>query len=76
MKKETVMRSPVGPLAWEYQLATSEAQYPDFRDFVIPSPSLPELRRTPSLPVPRDSEACCFVRDSLFRGTVRGRIIL
>ncbi|MCF8128819.1 MAG: hypothetical protein K9N10_09905 [Deltaproteobacteria bacterium] len=62
MKKQTIMRSPVGPLAWEYQLVMSEAQYPDFRSFSIPSPSLPELRPKPSLPVLRDSEACRLAR--------------
>jgi hypothetical protein len=75
MEKQTVMRSPVGPLAWEFQIGVSEASYPDYRYFSIPSPSLPEIRRMPSLPVPRNSQDCRLVQNGVFPRTLGGRTI-
>ncbi len=73
MERQTIMRSPAGPLGWELRLGEPEAQYPDLMGLNGPSPNLPEVRFMPSLPVSRESEAWHLVRGGRFRALLNGR---
>ena len=62
MKQQDIIRSPVGPLAWEFRVSNLETRYPDFRSFNVPEPKLPEIRLAFPLPVPMTQEVHRFGR--------------
>lgn len=62
MQQQTIIRSPVGPMAWEFRAGFQENPYPDFRNFSVPYPKLPEIRLALPLPIPINDEACRLSR--------------
>ena len=60
MQRPTIVRSPAGPLGWEFRVNTLETHYPDHRSFNVPEPKLPEIRLTLPLPIPRTHETDRF----------------
>ncbi len=62
MRQHVIIRSPEGPLGWEFRVSTLEKRYPDLRSFDVPEPKFPEIRLSPPLPIPMTHEAHRFGR--------------